>query len=274
MWQQIATGLLKKYCERFYAYKRSAAEAPHLKYVELNADDENFIQGDQYIVRLDAENAAFQRQLEDVRATITRLRETSKSGDFSGITLGTFAADFKPLFIGEHLYHPLIYAKGVEMTPVALNAGELQFVEDLRDFYHAEKSGLFAGMELYLLRNRARGRGIGFFEAGNFYPDFVIWVLTAGKQHILFVDPKGIIHEFSLESPKLQLYKVIKEKEKSMGNSDIVLDSFILSRTLFKDVSWLGAGTTKAAVEQRHVLFLEDGGPAYLRKLFTQVFTA
>ena len=55
---------------------------------------------------------------------------------------------------------------------------------------------------------------------------------------------------------------------------DIVLDAFILSQTLFKDVSWLGAGTTKAAVEQRHVLFLEDGGPAYLRKLFTQVFTA
>ena len=273
MWQQIATVLLKKYCERFYTYKRSAAEAPHLKYVELNADDENFVQDDQYIVRLDEENAAFQRQLEDLRATITRMREAIRSGDFSGVSLGTFAADFKPLFAREHLYHPLIYAKGVEVTPVALNEGELQFVQDLCNFYQAEKTSLFAEMELYLLRNRAR-RGIGFFEAGNFYPDFIIWALSAGKQHIVFVDPKGIIHEFSLESPKLQLYKVIKEKEKTLGNTDIILDAFILSRTAFKDVSWLGAGTKKATVEERHVLFLEDGGPAYLRKLFTQVFTA
>src|SRR5262249_17192959 len=144
IWQQIATVLLKKYCERFYAYKRSAAEAPHLKYVELHADDENFIQDDQYIVRLDEENVAFQRQLEDLRATITRLREAIRSGDFSGVSLGIFAADFKPLFAREHLYQPLIYAKGIEVTPVALNEGELQFVQDLCNFYDAEKTSLFA----------------------------------------------------------------------------------------------------------------------------------
>ena len=191
VWEQVAVALLKKYCERFYNYKKSAAEAPHLKYVELTTDDENFIEGEQYLVRLDEENASLQRQLNDLRDTIIRLRDAIKNGDFSGIALAGFGPELKPLFVREHLYHPLIYADGVEVTPVALNDGERQFVEDLRDYYQAEKSGVFAGKELYLLRNRSRGRGIGFFEAGNFYPDFIVWILSEGTQYITFVDPEG-----------------------------------------------------------------------------------
>jgi len=128
-----------------------------------------------------------------VAETITRLKDAIKSGDFSGVSLAGFGPELKPLFIRQHLYHPLIYADGVEVAPGALNDGERQFVEALRDYYQAEKSGIFAGKELYLLRNRSRGRGrgIGFFEAGNFYPDFIVWVLSNGIPHITFVDPKG-----------------------------------------------------------------------------------
>ena len=272
VWEQIAAALLKKYCERFYNYKKSAAEAPHLKYVELTADDDNFIEGDRYLVRLDDENAGLQKQLEDLSETITRLRDAIKQGDFTGIALEGFGSELKPLFVREHLYHPLIYAHGVEVTPVALNAGERQFVEDLRAYYQAERSGIFAGKELYLLRNRSRGRGIGFFEAGNFYPDFIVWVLTEGLQYITFVDPKGIIHEFTLDSPKLQLHKVIKEKEAALSDPQIVLNSFILSWTPYNQVSWISSGVTKQSVQDRNVLFLEDGGNAYLKQLFSKVF--
>jgi hypothetical protein len=271
IWEQIAIALLKKYCERFYNYQKSAAEAPHLKYVPLKADDENFIEGDQYIVRLDEDNASLQRQLVDLRETITRLREAISRGDFSGIALAGFGPELKPLFIPEHLYHPLIYATGVEVTPVALNDGERQFVEDLRGYYQSEKAGLFAGKELYLLRNRTRGRGIGFFEAGNFYPDFIVWVLSEGIQYITFVDPKGIIHEFSLDSPKLQLHRVIKEKEQTLNDPQIVLNSFILSRTSFNQINWISARVTKQNVQDQNVLFLEDGGNIYLQQLFTKI---
>jgi hypothetical protein len=33
---------------------------------------------------------------------------------------------------------------------------------------------------------------VGFFEAGNFHPDFILWLLVGGQQHVIFVDPKGI----------------------------------------------------------------------------------
>jgi hypothetical protein len=222
-------------------------------------------------VRLDEEDASLQRQLNDLRDTIIRLRDAIKNRDFSGIALAGFGPELKPLFIREHLYHPLIYADGVEVIPVALNDGERQFIEDLRDYYQAEKSGLFAGKEMYLLRNRSRGRGIGFFEAGNFYPDFIVWILSEGMQYITFVDPKGIIHEFSLDSPKLQLHRVIKEKERSLNNREIILNSFVLSRTPFSQISWINAGVSKRDVQDRNVLFLEDGGNVYLQQLFSRV---
>ncbi len=35
--------------------------------------------------------------------------------------------------------------------------------------------------ELYLLRNLSKGRGVGFFEAGNFHPDFILWLLGGDR---------------------------------------------------------------------------------------------
>ena len=36
----------------------------------------------------------------------------------------------------------------------------------------------------------------GFLEAGNFYPDFILWCLNAdGSQRIVFIDPHGLEHE-------------------------------------------------------------------------------
>jgi hypothetical protein len=46
--------------------------------------------------------------------------------------------------------------------------------------------------ELYLVRNLIKGKRVGFFEAGNFYPDFILWLMADGEQHFGFVDPKGI----------------------------------------------------------------------------------
>src|SRR5208283_4350032 len=99
----------------------------------------------------------------------------------------------KAIWFGRHLYEPLLYVdhKIVEISPVPLNKGERRFVEDLEAF-HGNDSGYFAGKELYLLRNLSKGRGVGFFEAGNFHPDFIVWLLTEDRQHVVFVDPKGI----------------------------------------------------------------------------------
>jgi len=83
----------------------------------------------------------------------------------------------------------------------ALFALQSRFVEDLKAFYDANPD-YFAHQELYLLRNLSKGRGVGFFEAGNFHPDFIIWQVLDGHQRVTFVDPKGI-HNVGLQDPKI-----------------------------------------------------------------------
>lgn len=41
-------------------------------------------------------------------------------------------------------------------------------MRDLKTFYE-NNPAYVAGKELYVLRNMSRGKGIGFFEAGNFF---------------------------------------------------------------------------------------------------------
>jgi hypothetical protein len=48
----------------------------------------------------------------------------------------------------------------------------------------------------------------------------------------------------------------------------ILLNAFVLSPTKFADLLNVGNPTRRADLESRHVLFMEDGGTAYLKKLF------
>ena len=89
--------------------------------------------------------------------------------------------------------------------------GERHFVEDLK-LFHDKGPAFFTDKELYLLRNMSKGRGVGFFEAGNFHPDFILWLVAGGRQFIAFVDPKGI-RNIGLNDPKIQFYQTIKEIE-------------------------------------------------------------
>lgn len=50
-WEEIATALLRKYCDRFYKVKKDAYEAPHRIYQELSPADPNFI--DAYKILVD-----------------------------------------------------------------------------------------------------------------------------------------------------------------------------------------------------------------------------
>ena len=82
-----------------------------------------------------------------------------------------------------------------------------------------------------MLRNESR-KGIGFFEASGFYPDFILWVNEGQKQRVVFVDPKGIRNLQGLDHPKIQLFKTLKEEvEPTLNDQDISLDSYIISNT-------------------------------------------
>lgn len=132
---------------------------------------------------------------------------------------------------------------------------------------------------LYLLRNADREeKGLGFALAGNFYPDFLLWLVddASGKQWLTFVDPKGL-RNLDLSHPKLGLYKEVKTLQATLaaqtkpGESHLVLNAFILSPTKFTDLLNVGDLAKKIELEERHVLFMEDGWQIYLKKLFEKL---
>jgi hypothetical protein len=260
LWQEIATVLLKKYCDRYYKHRKNEYEMPYLEYCDLSADDPNFF--DEYRFLIDESR-------EDIIETLQQLKCSIERGELRDIDL----ANFQAISFDQHLYVPLIHLKSdlVEVRPVHLNEGERDFIIDLRSFYQ-ENRAVFGEKELYLLRNQSRGRGVGFFEAGNFYPDFILWLVDGRHQHITFVDPKGISHLKGPDDPKINFYRTIKGLEARLGDTNVTLHSFILSNTPYEQVSWWDSGITLADFESRHVLFTKSDRNIYIRKMVNEIF--
>ena len=111
--------------------------------------------------------------------SLTKQIATGKSGVLR-------AGGLKACLFGNDLYEPVLHvAKGskIQIAPVSLNESEFQFPDDLRLYIEQDRARLASEeVELFLLRNESRGRGVGFFEAGNFYPDFLLWLVKYGKQ--------------------------------------------------------------------------------------------
>lgn len=179
-----------------------------------------------------------------------------------------------------HLYYPMMAPDitgnlPLKMRPLAFDVpSEVQFVRDLAEFYSSPAAKeLLAGRSLYLLRNAdTQAKGLGFARAGNFYPDFLLWLVddTTGQQWLSFVDPKGI-RNLDLNDPKLGLYAEIKEREHELGDAHLTLNAFILSYTRYDDLLNVGSSGSKAELEDRHVLFMDDGRDTYLKKLFERI---
>jgi len=119
----------------------------------------------------------------------------------------------------------------------------------------------------------SKGRGIGFFEAGNFHPDFILWLLANNKQYITFIDPKGLRNVEGLTDPKILFHKTIKELESRLGDPEINLKSFIVSSTPLPDVSWWCDGMTKEQFEQHNVLFQKEDKDIYISKIMKTIIT-
>lgn len=263
-WREIALGLLKKYCDRYYKIRKSEYESQHLEYAELTEDDPNFV--NEYVLRID-------QSRRDIAARLTEIRALIESGKLRDAEFNKLEFDlprFQSLSFVRHLYQPLLYASTslVDVRPIVLeNQGERDFVLHLKKFCH-ETPDFFADKELYLLRNMSRGRGIGFFEAGNFYPDFIVWILTGDRQFISFVDPKGLRNVKARTDPKVQFYKTIKQLEADLREQDprITLNSFIVSSTPFLEVSsWWNM--TKQQFEDCHVFFQQEDMGTYIHKI-------
>ncbi|HRR39130.1 MAG TPA: hypothetical protein P5034_09590, partial [Rectinema sp.] len=205
-WQEIALALLKKYLDHFYSFQKQKWELPHLEVRYLEASDPNLLgvgekpSDPYYRVAVDKSDQELIASLRQLKERIENRSETE--WNFRNLDAIWFAGHlFQPLLIIDTDRQGYSAEEGtgghlkLEISPVPLNRGEGQFVRDIKEFYAREKAkgdaGFFAHRELFMLRNLSKGKGAGFFEAGNFHPDFMLWLVDAdGRQHVRFVDPK------------------------------------------------------------------------------------
>lgn len=252
---------LKSYMDKFSKFEQERWEAPLLEFREISALDNNFV--DEYTFTVTPQNNSdssgeelgkFIGDIKSILSYNNGLDEYEKQFDFNK-NLCLF--DFR-----SHLYAPLVCLRkgntNIQITPVSLNEDEKLFVDYMKDF--TENNGdVLENKSLYLLRNKSKV-GMGFFVAGNFYPDYILWIDTPEKQYITFVDPKGLLRIMP-NDPKIEFYKTIKDLENQLaptaGDKQIILNSFIMSATKSADLrewwQW-----DKAKREAHNVYTLDD----------------
>lgn len=264
LWEQVAIGLLKKYAEKYYRYCKQAWESPHLEYRDLESTDPNFL-GSEEDPDKGYYRILYDRSRADIVAELEKLKSLIESGSLKGWSM----PGLKALNMGHHLYQPLLHLESnvIAITPAPLNKGEWRFVQDMMEF--AERNpDYFTDRQVYLLRNLSRGRGVGFFEAGNFHPDFITWVVEGAKQHITFVDPKGI-RNLPASDDKIRFCKTIKEIEARLADPDVTLSSFIVSNTPshVMEKQW---GMKKADMLKHNIVFQEEDKDGYVQSILAR----
>lgn len=272
--EDILIRLLTDYTDRFYKALKSGYEGQFYDIVHIDEDSGSMLKLYQFKIDETDDGREYMKKLE----VLKQLVADGKIGQASQWNAPHMVA----ISFDRHLFYPLFGFESdgdkksipLKLSPLGLGApSEVQFVRDLEAFYGSpEGKKAIGARSLYLLRNAdSEDKGLGFALAGNFYPDFLLWLVddTTGQQWLTFIDPKGLLH-IDLKHPKLGLYKQVKDIEATLtkpGDLPLVLNAFILSPTKFADL--LNHGNTKTELENRHVLFMEDGGSSYLKKMLS-----
>lgn len=260
--QQVAESILKRYIEAYYKHCKREYIEPRLELRELSRDDDNIPDDEIYQIIVDGDE-------EQVITDILRMKKQLADNMEKLLKIG----QLKACNFSRHLFQPLLHAKKeskITILPVALNEGEFEFVEDLKKWCDERETTLKNNSEeIFLLRNLSRGKGVGFFEAGNFHPDFILWVLAGKKQYITFIEPHGLIHE-GPASEKILFHQRIKAVQQRMNDPDVILNSFILSRTHSAQLK-LKWGESRESLENRHVLFMTEDKEEYIDKMFSRL---
>ncbi len=261
--REVVRSVLRSYVDRFYRWRRQTWEGGRLVYQPLDERDPNLSfnrlplqeTGAAYVVRLD-------RSQTDLREAIQKLVDDAEA------LYQADSGDLPRLYFDRHLYLPLLLEgkAGLTLTPPGLKDSERDFVRALRAYWEAEKGRALAGRKVFLLRNLSRGQGVSFFDGGHFYPDFILWVTHGEWQHIIFVEPHGMLHANAYRNdPKALLHERLPELAQGIatrsGLNHVTLDSYILSATGYEQLrlSYGDGDWDRETFAAHHILFLEQG---------------
>jgi hypothetical protein len=267
--EDILIRLLQDYTDRFYKSLKTAYEGQFYDIVSVKEDDDTLLKVYHFEIDNNENGEAYAEQIKALQALI----KDGKIGEATQWNAGQMVA----ICFERHLYYPLLYypegTVPLKMIPLAFDApSEMTFVRDLEAFHKSSLGQQVIGKRsLYLLRNAdTKAKGLGFAMAGNFYPDFLLWLVDdeTGEQWLSFIDPKGL-RQMSLNDPKLGLYQEVKVIQEKLGDPKLTLNAFIVSGTQF--TSLLNVSCEQADLEDRNVLFMNEGGQVYLKKMFEQI---
>ncbi len=269
LFQRLVLG----YMDIFYMTFQRLYEAEHMEVVELTEEilnNGNFQWPEKYHFEFEESPDAlhWRTRLEELQTLVKGNNVPAKCSQWS--REGT--KDFVALAFDQTLYEPLFYSrKGARlpftMSPLSFDApSEKTFLEDLVCFYNnPANTNFFKGIDFYLMRNAVhRSKGIWFAQAGNFYPDFLLWLndKIAGQEYLGFIDPKGL-RNVSFESPKLNFNREVKALQKTINKNSrthLILNSVILSDTPYTELENLFTTHTREDYEKKNVFFLDEGG--------------
>lgn len=263
--EDVAILVVKKYIDLFYRKYAKRFEAENLRYDTVGRQLPLFIfekPGDKYSYTLQIDKKE-KRLIEEIKILANDLNKLIKEDNQT----------LPRIYFDKHLYIPvLLQSKKINrISPAGLVESEKEFVLDLRD-YLKRKKGKFSGVEIYVLRNYPRS-GVGFFNLSGFYPDFIMWIKDNKKQRMVFIDPKGLEHEKELDQEKIKLKDDLKQLEKKLGKENVVLESFILSKTQYeKLIEGRTSPPSKDEYINQHVLFMKDDN--YIENLLNKISEA
>jgi len=260
--QEAVHSILRNYTDKFYRVQKERWDARQMVYKVLGNNDPNF---QDFTVKIPRSE----------RGLIEAVRQLIEEGER---LYNQESLELPRIHFDRHLYQPLLVERGdkIKSAPPGLRDSERKFVEDLRAYCREEKDKSLATKEVFLLRNLSRGKGIGFFDKRGFYPDFILWIKDGDFQHIVFIEPHGMLHaEAYQHDDKVQLHKRLQVLAKEMRTrgelGNVKLDSFIISATPFDDLRKIyddGTWDLKR-FEDVHILFMESSG--YIKSIFTDI---
>ena len=266
--QEILTDLLLEYVKAFYGRLKAAYEGQFYEVVEVTENNGSMLTNYQFNLQDNDEGNQIKQRLEQLANSYQGLKNGIQAvyGGDNGLQLLCFDG---------HLYAPIfacLERKDLPfgITPLAMgDESELKFVGDL---IHAKDTGKLSewtqGKDIYLLRNASnKSKGLGFALAGNFYPDFLLWLVDSqtGEQWLSFIDPKGI-RNMDLDHAKFGLHQEVQSLAKELNIRQPQLSAFILSITKQQDL--INANHLKMSdFTERHILFI-DSHQVYLKQMF------